>query len=245
MVATARFQYKIAALMLSKVERAQADRPVAPQQTKAHLSKRKKSHMASIERPLQVVSFATDLGWMAVAGAGSTIKHIVFGYPSRAAAWAVLESIVAAPVQAGNWWPSLVERLRDYAAGSPVDFRDVTLDLDHLTPFQVRVIKHCRAIGYGKTRSYGELAALAGSQRAARAVGNTMALNRFPLVVPCHRVINSDGSIGNYSGVDGQRTKIRLLSMERSLSPPESHKPKPHKPQPRKRKVRSKLLSHV
>jgi len=179
--------------------------------------------MSSIERPLQVVSFATDLGWMAIAGAGSTIKQLVFGYPSRASAWAALESLVATPVQPGNWWPSLVDRLRDYAAGSPVDFRDVSLDLHHLTPFQVRVVKHCRAIGYGKTRSYGELAALAGSERAARAVGNTMALNRFPLVVPCHRVINSDGSIGNYSGVDGQRTKIRLLSMERSVSPPPPH----------------------
>ncbi len=227
-VAMASPQYKMTPLSLSKVEPCQRGR-VALKQAK------EKNRMSSIERPLQVVSFATDLGWMAVVGAGSTIKRVVFGYPSRAAAWAMLESVVSAPVQAGNWWPSLVDRLRDYAAGSPVDFRDVSLDLEHLTPFQVRVIKHCRAIGYGKTRSYGELAALAGSQRAARAVGNTMAMNRFPILVPCHRVINSDGSIGNYSGVDGQRTKIRLLSMERSLSPPASAK----------RASRGKLLAHA
>lgn len=169
----------------------------------------------SIEHPLQVVSFATDLGWMAVVGAGSKIKQVVFGYPSRAAAWNALGLSFLDEVQAGNWWPSLVERLRDYAAGARVDFRDLVVDFDHLTPFQRRVVKHCRSIGYGKTRSYGELAALSGSERAARAVGNTMAMNRYPIIVPCHRVINSDGSIGNYSGIDGQRMKIRLLSMER------------------------------
>jgi methylated-DNA-[protein]-cysteine S-methyltransferase len=178
---------------------------------------RKKKLMAS-EHPLQVVSFATDLGWMVAVGAGSTIKQLVFGYPSRAAAWNALDGALVEIAQSGNWWPSLVERLREYAAGARVDFRDVTLDLDHLTAFQRRVVKHCRAIAYGKTRSYGELAALSGSARAARAVGNTMAANRFPIIVPCHRVINSDGSIGNYSGLDGQRTKIRLLSMERRES---------------------------
>jgi methylated-DNA-[protein]-cysteine S-methyltransferase len=169
----------------------------------------------STQRPLQVVSFATDLGWMAIVGAGSTIKQVAYGYPSRAAVWNALAVALSDDAQSGNWWPSLVERLREYAAGARVSFQDVLLDLEHLTVFQRRVVKHCRAIAYGKTRSYGELAALSGSPRAARAVGNTMALNRLPIIVPCHRVINSDGSVGNYSGLDGQRTKIRLLSMER------------------------------
>jgi len=171
----------------------------------------------SMDHPLQVASFASELGWMAVVGAGATIKQLVFGYPSRAAAWHALDATLAAQAQAGNWWPSLVDRLREYAAGARVDFGDVPLELDHLTPFQRRVMKNCRDISYGQTCSYGELAARSGSARAARAVGNTMAVNRFPIIVPCHRVINSDGSIGkySYSGPDGPQMKIRLLSMER------------------------------
>lgn len=172
----------------------------------------------SDDRLLQVAFFATELGWMGVLGARACVKRIVFGYPSRAATFCALEHDDVEEAQSGSWWPSLVDRLRDYAAGARVDFRDVKLDLDHLTPFQQRVIRHCRAIGYGRTRSYGELAALAGSQRAARAVGNTMAANRFPIIVPCHRVINSDGSVGRYSGPEGQRTKIKLLAMERRFA---------------------------
>jgi methylated-DNA-[protein]-cysteine S-methyltransferase len=173
----------------------------------------------SLDSPLQVAFFATDLGWMGVLGVKARLKRIVFGYPSRAAAFCALGGEVAERAQGGNWWPSLVDRLREYAAGGHVDFRDVQLDLDHLTPFQQRVLKQCRAIGYGKTRSYGELAALSGSPRAARAVGNTMAGNLFPLVVPCHRVINSDGSVGRYSGPEGERMKIKLLAMERRFEP--------------------------
>jgi methylated-DNA-[protein]-cysteine S-methyltransferase len=185
------------------------------------------------EHSLEVVSFATELGWIALAGSGSTVKHIVFNYPSRAAAISALDQKLgfdeklAARASTGHTWASLVARLQDYAAGGCDDFRDVELDLDHLTAFQRRVIKHCRAIGYGRTSSYGALAKASGSQRAARAVGNTMATNRFPLIVPCHRVINADGSIGNYGAPDGTRMKVRLLTMERA--PLASSEPRPKK----------------
>ena len=163
-----------------------------------------------MHHPLQVVSFATELGWIAMLGAGATIKQVVFAYPSRAAAWHALDPQLAADAQPGNWWPSLVERLRDYTLGRRVDFSDVAIDLAHLTPFQRRVVKQCRAIGYGKTRSYGELAARCGSPGAARAVGNTMAANRYALIVPCHRVIRTDGSFSGYRwGIDRKRQLLR------------------------------------
>jgi methylated-DNA-[protein]-cysteine S-methyltransferase len=170
---------------------------------------------------LQIACFASDLGWMTVVGTGETVYRIGFGYPSRAAALNALDSGLA-NAEERDWCPSLVARLQEFASGHRVDFGDVKLQLDHLTPFQRRTVKHCRAIAYGKTRSYGELAALSGSERAARAVGSTMASNRFPIVVPCHRVINSDGSPGNYSAVDGVRMKIRLLAMEQGLQAPAS-----------------------
>ena len=162
----------------------------------------------------QVASFATDLGWIAVAGAGSTVRQLVFGYPSEAAALASLHRELMEQARLAKWCPTLVERLKEYAAGGRVDLSDVYVDLEHLTPFQRRVVTHCRAIGYGRTSSYGELARAAGSVGAARAVGNTMAANRYPLLVPCHRVIISDGSIGQFSSPDGPRMKARLLNLE-------------------------------
>ena len=83
----------------------------------------------------------------------------------------------------------LVERLMRYAAGEPVDFSDVRVDERHLTRFGRRIVQACRRIPAGQTRSYGQLAAACGSPGAARAVGQVMAKNRYPLVVPCHRVI--------------------------------------------------------
>ena len=167
---------------------------------------------------LEVACFQTELGWIVVAGRDQKLERVMFGYPTRAAVLGALEAQFAEWREI-DWCPDLVSRLRAFASGERVDFRDVDLDLSHLTPFQKRVVGHCRKIGYGRTRSYGELAQLAGSPRAARAVGSTMAANRFPLIVPCHRVINSDGSPGNYSALDGPRTKVRLLALERREAP--------------------------
>ena len=136
--------------------------------------------------------------------------------PSRAAALAAVDEGLLEHAGAGNDWQWLVERLKQYAAGGLVDFADVKLDLAHLTDFQRKVVKHCRAIRYGQTRSYQDLGAKSGSPRAARAVGSTMAGNRFPILVPCHRVINSDGSVGAYSAPDGVRAKVRLLELEQA-----------------------------
>ncbi len=72
----------------------------------------------------------------------------------------------------------------------------------------------CRRIPWGQTRSYAQLAAVAGRPGAARAVGSVMAKNRVPLVVPCHRVIASSGQLGGYSAPQGLSLKRRLLAME-------------------------------
>jgi methylated-DNA-[protein]-cysteine S-methyltransferase len=166
------------------------------------------------EEPLQFVAFETDLGWMALVGAGKTIRQVIFGHATKAATLKAIREQAPEAKQAIGGWPSLVVRLQDYAAGGCVDFQDVELDLEHLTPFQRRVIKHCRAIGYGQTQSYGDLAAKSGAERAARAVGSTMAKNRFPILVPCHRVINSNGNIGHYSAPEGPGRKAHLLELE-------------------------------
>jgi methylated-DNA-[protein]-cysteine S-methyltransferase len=106
----------------------------------------------------------------------------------------------------------LVSRLRSYFGGSRDSFADVELDLEDYTPFQLAVVGALRGVPWGEVVSYGELAALAGYPNAARAAGSVCAHNRFPLVVPCHRVVSAAG-IGGY-GASGVEFKRRLLELE-------------------------------
>ena len=106
----------------------------------------------------------------------------------------------------------LVERLQAYFAGEPVSLADVELDLDWCTPFQRAVADVLRRLPYGETVTYGELAALAGYPNAQRAAGTFCAGNRFPLVLPCHRVVSA-GGLGSYGSL-GLEYKRRLLALE-------------------------------
>jgi len=165
----------------------------------------------------RLVVFPSELGWIALVGAGDVLCRLSFGHRGPDAAVAALGHELAEAAVEGAWNPGLIERLRAYAAGEPVDFDDVAIDERHLSPFGRRVVRRCRRIPYGRTMSYGELAAAAGSPRAARAVGNCMAANRTPLVVPCHRVVAAHGRLGRFSAPGGTRTKRRLLAMEAVL----------------------------
>jgi methylated-DNA-[protein]-cysteine S-methyltransferase len=103
-------------------------------------------------------------------------------------------------------------RLRRFFAGEPDSFDDVELDLEWCTPFQLAVAETLRRVPRGEVVTYGELAALAGYPGAQRAAGTFCAHNRFPVVVPCHRVVAANG-IGSY-GSQGIEYKRRLLALE-------------------------------
>ena len=124
----------------------------------------------------------------------------------------------AADDDVADWLPEacqrLIARLRAYADGVFDDFLDVALDLSGKTRFQQAVLHHCRRIRPGSTLTYGELAARAGYPGAARAVGQVMKTNCFPLIIPCHRVVAAGGKLGGYSAPDGLRLKRRLLQLE-------------------------------
>jgi methylated-DNA-[protein]-cysteine S-methyltransferase len=105
--------------------------------------------------------------------------------------------------------------MASYFAGEPVDFEDVEIDLEWCTPFQRAVALALRAVPYGETVTYGELAALAGHPNAQRAAGTFCAHNRLPLIVPCHRVVAA-GGIGGYGSL-GVGYKRRLLQLENAV----------------------------
>lgn len=105
----------------------------------------------------------------------------------------------------------VARQLDEYFAGRRRGF-DVPLDLRLATGFRREVLTHLSDIDYGRTASYAEVAAAAGSPRAVRAVGTACGTNPVPVVLPCHRVVRSDGSSGGYVG--GAAAKQTLLTME-------------------------------
>lgn len=189
----------------------------------------KHSKSGSVE-DVAAVAFQTELGWMALAYQGNVLLGIVFGHPTRQAARDTLQRYLRdqhARLRVVDFVGEdesplaivkLVERLKVYAAGEEVEFSDVRIDDRHLTCFGRKIVNACRRIPRGKTRGYGELAAQCGSPGAARAVGQVMARNRFPLVVPCHRVLAAGGLLGGFSAPQGLSMKRRLLAMEQSAS---------------------------
>lgn len=105
----------------------------------------------------------------------------------------------------------LISTLGRYFNGEKVRF-DYQQDYGRATEFERQVYDTLKSLSYGETVTYKELAERCGRPRAARAVGNAMAKNPIPIVVPCHRVLKSDGSIGGWSGKRGW--KERLLALE-------------------------------
>ena len=106
-------------------------------------------------------------------------------------------------------------RITAYFDGVRIDFMDVPIVLDGLGLFARRVLTVCRGVKFGQTVSYGQLAKIAGKPRAARAVGTVLAQNPLPLIIPCHRVIRTDGSLGGFSAAGGIRTKAKLIEFEK------------------------------
>lgn len=106
-----------------------------------------------------------------------------------------------------------IEQLRDYLAGRRNSF-DLPIDLSRVTDFQREVLRAAAEVPAGLVATYGEIAQRIGKPRAARAVGQALAHNPIPIVVPCHRVVAADGSLTGYSGGAGVETKARLLALE-------------------------------
>jgi methylated-DNA-[protein]-cysteine S-methyltransferase len=106
---------------------------------------------------------------------------------------------------------AVARELEEYFAGARTRF-DVPLDFRLSTGFRREVLAHLPEIGYGKTASYASVARAAGSPRAVRAVGTACATNPLPVIVPCHRVVRSDGTVGGYVG--GPEAKNILLRLE-------------------------------
>lgn len=165
------------------------------------------------------VIFRTRWGWMGLTASADGVRALVLAKPSRAAVERELRSATSS-----NGRPSATTRalLRDarrqverYLGGRSRAL-DVPLDLSAGTPFQRRVWRTALRIPYGRARSYRWVASKIGGTRYARAVGNALGANPIPLIVPCHRVVAHDASLGGFSC--GLAVKRRLLDLEGTLA---------------------------
>jgi methylated-DNA-[protein]-cysteine S-methyltransferase len=155
----------------------------------------------------------TPVGPLLLAATERGLVRVAFAVEDHGA---VLDSIASriSPriLHAPGRLDGAVRQLEEYFEGRRHGF-DLPLDLTLSSPFRRTVLEQLRQIQYGHTASYASIAVAAGSPRAVRAVGSACATNPLPVVVPCHRVVRSDGSLGQYlGGVDVKRALLRLES---------------------------------
>ena len=177
---------------------------------------------------MRTTVFKTEWGWAGVATTVRGVVSVALPKPSRQA---VERELRAARLMAGvgayrNTPPPTEARsasrvltaartaIEDYIDGKSRSF-DLPLDLQGRSPFQVKVWRVLQAIPYGRVRSYGWVARKVGKPKAARAVGGACGANPVPLLVPCHRVVAGNGSLGGFSA--GLSLKKRLLKLEGTI----------------------------
>ncbi len=160
---------------------------------------------------LKYATIETDLGWVGVALSKGGLRAVELPLPSRTKAIERMAELGADEPAPDADLGEIPAAVRALVAGRPAS-NGVRLDWTGITPFRRAVLEECARIPSGEVRSYGWLAEQVGRPRAARAVGRVMATNPWPLFVPCHRVVGSDGSLHGYGG--GLPMKEALLRAE-------------------------------
>jgi O-6-methylguanine DNA methyltransferase len=112
---------------------------------------------------------------------------------------------------------SALDQIRAYLDGLRTDF-DLSTNISILTEFQQQVLQATKQIPRGRIATYMDIARKIGNPKAVRAVGQALGRNPIPIVIPCHRVIASNGSLGGYSGGGGLKTKAKLLQLEGAMA---------------------------
>jgi O-6-methylguanine DNA methyltransferase len=116
-------------------------------------------------------------------------------------------------------YPDIQKSIKSYYKGCYVELKKArfVLNWEELTDFSKKILNVCIDIPFGQTITYSQLAKKAGFEKAARAAGSVLAKNSLPLIIPCHRVIRSDGKIGNFSAAGGSKTKKKMIEHEKLI----------------------------
>ena len=161
--------------------------------------------------------FRTRLGWVGVVSSDVGVRRTTLPQPSPADCAPIMGPEIEASTESPAEVAPLRNRIVAYFEGEQIGFEDVAVDVGDASPFLRAAWDACLSIPYGETRTYKWLAEQAGRPRAPRAAGQAMARNRLPIVVPCHRVVASDGSLHGFGrGASQLDLKQRLIDLELS-----------------------------
>ena len=169
---------------------------------------------------LKYIIFNTNMGWVGILSSAKGLLCITLPQHSAQEARQLLGDAANYAIWSPDLFDGLIERFKAYFSGKKTVFTD-RLDLSAATPFQRKVWEHTKLIPYGETRSYAWVAEQIDKPRAARAVGQALGKNPLPIIIPCHRVLTSDGRLGGFTG--GVEAKQRLLNLEASASEQKAH----------------------
>ena len=159
--------------------------------------------------------FETELGWMGLVASERGLRRTTLPERDPEICAMDLGPEFDVAIEEPDRFEGLRLKVESYFSGEPVSFGDEAVELDDAGPFFRAAWAACRGIPRGETRTYRWLAAQAGRPAAPRAAGQAMARNRLPIVVPCHRVIASDGSLGGFGkGKTRLALKRHLLGLE-------------------------------
>lgn len=165
--------------------------------------------------------FKTPLGVCGIVWGSAGLVGVRLPEASEAAAARAMASRFPAYEPADPPRPvrEAIVRIAAYLDGASDDFADVALDFSGTGAFDRAVYEATRAVPAGRTTTYGAVAATIGDSGGARAVGQALGRNPWPILVPCHRVTGADGRMGGFSAPGGAVTKRRLLDLEGALAP--------------------------
>ncbi len=159
--------------------------------------------------------FETALGWVGLAASDRGIVMTTLPVDTREECEWALSARLGGTVDEPRRFRDLETRLVSYFEGEDERFDDVEIDVEYRSEFQRRALAACRRIPYSETRTYRWLAEQAGEPIAFRAAGQVMARNSAPIIVPCHRVVGSDGSLRGFGSGDTRLDlKRHLLDLE-------------------------------
>lgn len=164
---------------------------------------------------LNYIIFDSVMGWVGISGSAQGLLQVILPQCSVQEVRKLLGASIDYAIWSPHTFQDLMERLRLYFSGQRTAFPD-ELDLYRATAFQGEVWEITRLIPYGETRSYAWVAEQIRKPKAMRAVGQALARNPLPIIVPCHRVVAGNGTLGGYSG--GVEMKKHFLCLEASAN---------------------------
>ena len=167
---------------------------------------------------MKYVIFRTKWGYFGLAGNKSGLCRTQLPLPEREKVESLILKNLPQAEFDKSYFKNLQEQIIAYFEGEHVNFGlEVAVSFNGLRGFSHNVLKACRTIGFGQQITYAGLAKKLKSPDAGRAVGNALAKNPLPLIIPCHRVIRSDGKLGGFSAPGGISLKKRLLQHEKHI----------------------------